>query len=271
MTFTPYVLAALVAVPAFLPAEVLATVGAEKITRADLESAARAEAGALGRELNREERAFLLRSMVNQRLLVAEAKRRRLDRSPEHRAAVAEFERRALSERVLAAEVGAKAAVTLEEARQFYAQNPALFDVAEVSQIVVAPGQDPAAAEKKARELAERLRKAPRGFAAAARKDSDDQLSRERGGDLGALRRGMLLPELEGVVFSASAGSVAGPVRTQFGWHILHVRSLKRLTWEQAGEALQAELQRLRAGQLQQALLEEAAKRTKVQVQEDKL
>jgi parvulin-like peptidyl-prolyl isomerase len=254
-----------------LQAETLATVGSEKISRADLDAAAAAEAQALKRELSKDERLALLRSMVNQRLLVAEARRRKLDREPAFRAAVDEFQRRALAERIFNEEVASKAAVSLEQAREFYERNPGLFDVAEVSQIVVAPGEDPMAAEKKARALAERLKKSPRGFAAAAKKDSDDALSRERGGDVGTLRRGMLLPELEGAVFAAKSGEVVGPVRTQFGWHLLHVRSLKRLGWEQAGADLQGELQRLQAQQLQQALLEEVGKRVKPRIAEDKL
>lgn len=259
----------LFAVP--LAAEDLASVGSERVSREEFEAAAQAEAAALKRELSREERVALLRSMANQRLLVLEARRRKLDKLPAVRDALSAYERRVLSEAAYNELIASKAGVSAQEARQFYDQNPALFDVAEISQIVVAPGKDAAASEKKAAALAARMKAAPKAFAATAKKESDDELSRGRGGDVGALRRGMLLPELEAAAFGAKSGAVLGPIRTQFGWHILHVRSLKRLSWDQAGAGLQQELQRLRAQQLQQGILEEAAKRSKVKLAEDKL
>ncbi len=261
---------AALALAAPLRAETLASVGSEKISRADFDAAVAVESANAKRELSADERAALLRSMVNQRLLVAEARRRKLDRDPAVKGAVAEFERRLLSERVYNEEVGAKAQVSAAQAREFYDQNPALFDVAELSQIVVLAQGDLAAAERRAQSLAERLKKAPKTFAATAKKESDDAQSKPRGGDLGALRRGMLLPELEAAAFAAKAGDVVGPVRTQFGWHILQVRKVQRLSWEVAGAGLQAELQQLRARQLQQALLDKVAKDVKVNVLKDR-
>jgi parvulin-like peptidyl-prolyl isomerase len=252
-----------------LRAEVLAKVAGDKITREDFDAALAEQQAALKRTLTPEERGTLLRSIVNQRLLVAEARRRKLDRDPNLRAQVLEFERRLLAERLLRDEVEAKAAISLEQAREYYLQNPALFDVAEVSQILVVPHPgDDKAARLKAERLARELAKRPKDFAAVAKRESDDGLSRARGGDLGVLRRGMLLPELEAAVFGAKEGAVLGPVATQFGLHILYVRRLQRLSWEQAGEALQKELQELRARQLQQALLDKLGKSLKVSIEE---
>ncbi|MEA1988211.1 MAG: peptidylprolyl isomerase, partial [Pseudomonadota bacterium] len=36
---------------------------------------------------------------------------------------------------------------------------------------------------------------------------------------------GMMVPEFDKVVFSADVGSVEGPVKTQFGYHLLEVTS----------------------------------------------
>lgn len=254
--------------------ETLAKVGPEKIERGDFEAAVQEEAAKAGRELGAEERANLLRSMVNQRLMVLEARRRKLDRDAGYKAMRDEFERRLLTERLFSAEVGSKSAVSLDQAREYYRQNPGLFDVAEVGQILVtAKDGDEAGALARAEKLAKALRSSPAKFAQTAKKDSDDPLSKGRGGDLGALRRGMLMPELENAVFAAKAPAVLGPIKTRFGQHLLQVRSLKRLSWEQAGQSLQGELQRLQALQLQQALLDELAKKdsVKILVQGDKL
>jgi peptidyl-prolyl cis-trans isomerase C len=45
------------------------------------------------------------------------------------------------------------------------------------------------------------------------------------GGDLGQFGPGMMVPEFDKVVFSADIGSVEGPVKTQFGYHLLEVTS----------------------------------------------
>ncbi|MCB9399588.1 MAG: peptidylprolyl isomerase [Acidobacteria bacterium] len=43
------------------------------------------------------------------------------------------------------------------------------------------------------------------------------------GGDLGEFGPGMMVPEFDRVVFSAEVGTVQGPVKTQFGYHLLEV------------------------------------------------
>ena len=45
------------------------------------------------------------------------------------------------------------------------------------------------------------------------------------GGDLGSFGPGMMVPEFDKVVFSAEVGTVQGPVKTQFGYHLLEVTS----------------------------------------------
>ena len=46
-----------------------------------------------------------------------------------------------------------------------------------------------------------------------------------QGGDLGSFGPGMLVPEFDEVVFSANLGEVHGPVKTQFGFHLLEITS----------------------------------------------
>ena len=46
-----------------------------------------------------------------------------------------------------------------------------------------------------------------------------------QGGDLGEFGPGMMVPEFDKVVFSAPIGAVQGPVKTQFGYHLLEVTS----------------------------------------------
>ena len=49
--------------------------------------------------------------------------------------------------------------------------------------------------------------------------------SGKSGGDLGEFRPGQMVPEFDRVVFSCLVNTVQGPVKTQFGWHLLEVTS----------------------------------------------
>lgn len=46
-----------------------------------------------------------------------------------------------------------------------------------------------------------------------------------QGGDLGEFGRGQMVPEFDDVVFSGELNTVHGPVRTQFGYHLLEITS----------------------------------------------
>ena len=59
-------------------------------------------------------------------------------------------------------------------------------------------------------------------FAALAKKHSQCP-SGKSGGDLGEFSPGAMVPEFDKVVFSAPVGEVQGPVKTQFGFHLLEV------------------------------------------------
>ncbi len=45
------------------------------------------------------------------------------------------------------------------------------------------------------------------------------------GGALGEFEPGQMVPEFDQVVFSAPVGTVQGPLKTQFGWHLVEVTS----------------------------------------------
>ncbi|GGK57567.1 peptidylprolyl isomerase [Amphritea balenae] len=61
-------------------------------------------------------------------------------------------------------------------------------------------------------------------FADVARQNSSCP-SGGQGGDLGSFGPGQMVPEFDKVVFSAPIGEVQGPVKTQFGYHLLEVTS----------------------------------------------
>ena len=49
--------------------------------------------------------------------------------------------------------------------------------------------------------------------------------SGKSGGDLGTFGPGQMVKEFDDVVFSADVGQVHGPIKTQFGWHLIEIVS----------------------------------------------
>ncbi|MFI9030001.1 peptidylprolyl isomerase [Streptomyces sp. NPDC053560] len=79
------------------------------------------------------------------------------------------------------------------------------------------------ASEDKANELKAQL-EAGADFAEAAKANSTCPSGRQ-GGDLGSFGPGQMVPEFDTVVFSAPLNTVQGPVKTQFGFHLIEVTS----------------------------------------------
>lgn len=61
-------------------------------------------------------------------------------------------------------------------------------------------------------------------FADVAREHSKCSSS-SSGGDLGEFRPGQMVPEFDQVVFKEELGKVHGPVKTQFGFHLIEITS----------------------------------------------
>ena len=76
--------------------------------------------------------------------------------------------------------------------------------------------------EKDAENVMNRISKGE-DFAALAKRFSKCP-SKSKGGDLGWFGKGQMVPEFEGAAFSVPKGSVIGPVKTEFGYHIIFVK-----------------------------------------------
>ena len=79
--------------------------------------------------------------------------------------------------------------------------------------------------EKDALNIKARLDKGE-DFAALAKRFSKCP-SKSKGGNLGWFGKGEMVPEFENAAFSANKGDIVGPVRTEFGYHIILIKDVK--------------------------------------------
>lgn len=85
-------------------------------------------------------------------------------------------------------------------------------------------------------------------FAALARAISTDPGSGARGGELGESYVGNYVREFRAAIESAEIGALVGPVKSEFGYHVLQVRSKE----ERSGADIVLQLQRAKRQELEQ-------------------
>jgi len=92
---------------------------------------------------------------------------------------------------------------------------------AEANHILIKGGAE---AANKLEDLKAEIGDSPISFAQAASQYSECP-SASRGGDLGSFGPGAMVKEFDTVVFNEPIGVVHGPIKTQFGYHLIYIRS----------------------------------------------
>ena len=153
--------------------------------------------------------------MVLQELLWQEAVKRGLANEPRVQAALVMAARDVLANAVLEAATGRRSDPVAVKA--YYDAHPEHFKRPQVhARHILVPD------EQGARDALAKV-KGGTSFADVARTVSRDPGSAENGGDLGWFERGTMVPEFEAAAFGAAPGALVGPVKSQFGWHVLEI------------------------------------------------
>lgn len=135
----------------------------------------------------------------------------------------------------------------------------------EASHILIQFGKDPKAALAKAKHILQ-LARSGKDFAALARKYSQDPGSARNGGDLGwVAHNGFVKPFADALFAIPKVGDIVGPIKTQFGYHIIRLDGIRpghTKTFQEAKPALLAEVRRRQAanrfGDIEDRLQDEA-------------
>ncbi len=147
-----------------------------------------------------------------------------------------------------------------DEVKHQYASNAKQYGAEEqrtAAHILIAVKPDAsdaekAAAKKKADDIAAQAKANPAKFAELAKQYSQDPGSAPEGGELGPLPRGSLEKSFEDVEWGLKVGDVAGPVLTDFGWHVIKLVSItpaKMRPFDEVKTQIETDLKRQKATQ----------------------
>lgn len=159
-----------------------------------------------------------------------------------------------------------KAGIKIDEAelRKFYDENSAArYATAEERRashiLLTLDGKDEKAVRAKAEQLLAEAKKDPSKFAELARQNSQDETTVNEGGQLDFLARGALTQSVDDAVFALKVGEIAGPVKSEFGLHIVKLDAVRGggvRAFEAVRAEIEGELQAQKARQRYQQLAE---------------
>ncbi|HKD53459.1 MAG TPA: peptidyl-prolyl cis-trans isomerase, partial [Steroidobacteraceae bacterium] len=125
---------------------------------------------------------------------------------------------------------------------------------------ILITGKDDAAALAQAQQVLAQA-KAGKDFGELAKQYSQDPGSAPNGGDLGWADRNSFVKPFADALFSMKVGEISGPIKTQFGYHIIRLDEIqqgKTKSFEEARPELEAQLRRDHAtdrfGEIQEQL-----------------
>ena len=198
-------------------ARVLASVNGKPITEEDVTRFIMAM-GRNGQAYNNPQgRAAVLEQLIAQRLFLLDAQRNLYEREQAFKDQLAAVKEQLLMEYAISKCVES-VRLTEEEVRAYYDSHKEEMtedETVNASHVLVD-------SEEKANEILAAINAGEITFEDAARQHSTCPSS-QQGGNLGDFGRGQMVPEFDTACFEMEEGEVRGPVKTQFGFHLIRL------------------------------------------------
>ncbi|WP_328753932.1 peptidylprolyl isomerase [Geomesophilobacter sediminis] len=210
----------------------------------------------------------MLDTMVVRELILQQASKDGVDKSPQVAAKLEDLKKRVIVEAFLKKKVEESANISDADLQAYYKKNLDKFktgDQIHASHILVKTEGEAQAIQKELKNGAD--------FATLAKKHSIDGAA-AKGGDLGWFGKGSMLPDFEKVAFSLKEGETSGIVQTKFGYHIIKLtgkRSAGVRSFEEVKDQLKQALLPEKQQEVFKKLKEDLKKGAKLNVHEDAL
>jgi peptidyl-prolyl cis-trans isomerase C len=178
-------------------------------------------------ELNAQKQSFsermdFLNSMIDQKLMLADAYKRGLDKNEEVTKAKSESQERIAVQQILYEREIIDKIITEADVKEFYDKSGKEVHVRHIL-VRIANPEDTVEAQKalaRADSIYQAIQKGA-DFQETAKLLSDDKSNSPNGGDLGFLGWGRTVEEFQNAAFALNAGEISKPVKTMFGYHII--------------------------------------------------
>lgn len=168
---------------------------------------------------NPQAREYYLQQMISYHMFAQWGADEKLDESEEYAEAMEKARTDVLSQMAMRKVLGGVEA-TDEEKKAYFEENKQSFlkgATAHAKHILTD-------SEDTCRKILEEIQSGNKTFEDAAKEYSTCP-SGQQGGDLGQFGKGQMVKEFEDAAFTGEVGTVLGPVKTQFGYHLIRVES----------------------------------------------
>lgn len=211
-------------VPAGCKKDLAAKVNGEKITMEEFNSLLKE---ARRHTADASQKRDFLEGVIQRELMAQMAEKLGLDEDPAVTAKIKNYKRQLLSQ--MYEEKVLKEKLTDEELKKYFDENKERLseERVKVAHILLrvpynSTPEDDRKAQQKAKEVY-LLAKGGKDFVELAKKYSEDEATKNNGGQLGFISRNQLTPEFTEKAFSMKQGEVSEPVKTRFGYHVIKV------------------------------------------------
>lgn len=222
-----------------MESKTLASVNGTPITERDIDTMLMAM-GQNGQAYNNPQgRAMVLEQLISKKLMLLDAEKNLYEYDAEFKAELNQIKEDMLANFAIKKCVES-ITVTDDEVKAEYDNNPDKFKTGEsvdASHILVD-------SEEKAKELLEKIKTGEISFEDCARQNSSCPSS-SNGGSLGEFTRGQMVPEFDNACFTMNIGEIAGPVKTQFGYHLIKLNAKnepKTLSFDEVKDGLKQQI-----------------------------
>ena len=100
--------------------------------------------------------------------------------------------------------------------------------------------------EAAAKKIEKQLKEDPKKFAALAKKESTDQASASKGGELGWFGPNEMVEEFTNAAYDMKKGEISKPIKSSFGYHIIKLEDTKKVdvkkSFEDSKESIKNDL-----------------------------
>ncbi len=195
--------------------KVLAVVGGKAITEEDIQRMLMNMGQRAAQYNNPQGKKILLEQMVNKELILLDAKKNLMEHDAEFKVELEKLKNELLAN-FYVDKFLRQVTVGDAEVKKYFDEHPEDF----AGEETVSARHILVESEEKAKDILGRIESGEMTFEDAAKAFSSCPSSAQ-GGDLGEFGRGQMVPEFDSACFEMAEGEVRGPVKTQFGFHLI--------------------------------------------------